>query len=191
MQALKETIIMDQEVKLPAGTTIVKPETYSAPQTTQPKSVVMGVPDFEVDPTLPRIVYPHYTNNDRTELTCTLIRPDGSAHMEQGIPKDPNHPLCKDIFNQYTEEEIAHNTKRQIHLEAKTNEAAKAQEENAKNIKYREDIWEMKQTFLNMDIVKKESNKDLRRKIRKSRTVIEAQAYGIACILREDEQSGN
>lgn len=101
-----------------------------------------------------------------------------------------NHPLCKDIFNQYTEEEIAHNTKRQIHLEAKTNQAAKEQEENAKNIKYREDIWEMKQTFLNMDIVKKESNKDLRRKIRKSRTVIEAQAYGIACILREDEQSG-
>jgi flagellar biosynthesis component FlhA len=91
---------------------------------------------------------------------------------------------------QYTEEEVAHNTSRQVHMHAKTMEAAKEAEEQAKNTKYREDIWEMKQTFLNMDVVKRDTNKDLRRKIRKSRTVIEAQAYGIACILRDDEQFG-
>lgn len=174
---------MEQEVKIPDGVTIEKPASAES-------STKMVIPDFEVDPSLPRIVFPHYTNNARTELSCTLLRPDGSAHTEQGIPKDPAHPLCKDIFMQYTEEEVSHNTSRQVHMHAKTMEAAKEAEEQAKNTKYREDIWEMKQTFLNMDVVKRDTNKDLRRKIRKSRTVIEAQAYGIACILRDDEQFG-
>lgn len=180
---------MDQEVKIPEGVSIEKPVPEPKSNTPKPKSP--KVPNFEVDPTLPRIVFPHYTNNDKTELACTLIRPDGSAHMEMNIPKDPNHPLCKDIFVQYDDSEIIHNTNRQIHLNSKANEAAEEAAKHEKQNKQREDIWEMKQTFLGMDVVKQESNKDLRRKIRKSRTVIEAQAYGIACILREDGKSTN
>ena len=173
---------MNREAKIPEGVTIDKPEPEARTGTT--------IPDFEVDPTLPRIVYPHYTNNERTELACTLIRPDGSAHMEKGIPADPNHPLFKDIEKQYRPEEIRHNTNRQIQIETKTNEAAKEQEKQARNSKAREDIWEMKTTMLALDPLKEEQNKEFRRAIRKSKTIIEAQAYGIAAILRSYDSKG-
>jgi len=173
---------MNREAKIPDGVTIDKP----APE--QPRA--MGIPEFEIDPTLPRIIFPHYTNNDKTELACTLIRPDGQAHMEKGIPADKNHPLFKDIVAQFSEEEIQHNTNRQIRIETKTNEAAKEVEKQAKNSKAREDIWEMKTTMLALGPLKEECNKEFRRAIRKSKTVIEAQAYGIAAILRSYDSKG-
>jgi len=47
----------------------------------------------------------------------------------------------------------------------------------------------MKQEFLNMDLVKQDKHKHWRRKIRKATTVIQAQAYGIACIIKDAEDS--
>ena len=105
-------IIMDQEVKVPEGVTIDKPTLLAesdGPSVTDRNAgitqtvVGMNIPDFEVDPALPRILFPHYIDNSHKMLACTLLRPDGSASMETGIPKDPQHPLCADIFQQYTE----------------------------------------------------------------------------------------
>lgn len=186
-------IIMDQEVKVPEGVTIDKPTIVNTPAETDrregvtQKVVGIAIPDFEVDPALPRILFPHYIDNSHKLLACTLLRPDGSASMESNIPKDPQHPLCADIFQQYTEDEVLHNTQREIHTVAKITEAAKDMQVEEKQQQKREHLWDAKQAYLAMDQLKIPENKPLRREIRKSQTKLEADAYGMAAILRAYE----
>ena len=107
-----------KEAKVPAGMTIKQPEPEQNPQ---PK----GLPtkEFDIDPGLPIIQYPHYTNNAKSELACILVRPDGMASIEQKIPKDEKHPLYRDISIQFTEEEILTNTNREVQLQVARNKA--------------------------------------------------------------------
>ena len=90
--------------KVPAGMEVKQPEPE---QTSQQKPLT--IKEFDLDPTLPTIQYPHYVNNSRTELSCILLRPDGMATVERNIPKDEKHPLYRDIILQFTEEEILKN----------------------------------------------------------------------------------
>jgi hypothetical protein len=175
-------IIMDQEGKLPEGVTIDKPISNK-----QERPRGFPIPDFVADPSLPRIIFPHYIDNKRSMLAATLLRPDGSAATESGIPKDPNHPLCADIFAQYTEEEILHNTQRQIQMHASAEKAAGEMEKDQKQNATREALWEAKQAYLAMDIMSIPENKEFRRQVRKSETKLEADAFGIAAVLRAYE----
>ena len=93
------------DVKLPEGTSIEEPAK-------EKKAPGMVIPNFNVSADLPLIVYPHFTNNNRSELACILLPPGpggpgtGQPVSEKGIPADPKHPLFKDIMSQFTEDEI-------------------------------------------------------------------------------------
>ena len=52
--------------KVPEGVTVETPKTSEIKK--------LPIPDFGLDPALPIISNPHYTNNDRTELACILLR---------------------------------------------------------------------------------------------------------------------
>ena len=102
--------------KVPEGVTVETPKTSEIKK--------LPIPDFGLDPALPIISNPHYTNNDRTELACILLRPDGMATQEKGIPTDEKHPLYRDIRKQYSEDEIRHNTSRQMQIQNALNKSA-------------------------------------------------------------------
>jgi len=169
--------------KVPEGVTVETPKKEELKK--------LPIPDFSLDPTLPMITNPHYTNNNKSELACVLIRPDGMATTEKGIPADPNHPLFRDITKQFSEDEIRHNTARQVHIQSKLNEAA----EEAKTHKEREDrraaLWSIKSTFLDLPQVKGTEFKTLKRKLRSATSPEEAQAFGIAIIIKEAEKDGD
>ena len=173
-----------KEAKVPAGMTIKKP---NPEQNQQPK----GLPtkEFDIDPSLPIIQYPHYTNNAKDELACLLVRPDGMASMERKIPKDTNHPLYTDISIQFTEEEILTNTNREVQLQKANNKAM----EEAKQAKEREEkrakLWEVKSEFMEMEAVKNSTEKSLKRNLRKATSWFEALAYGCAILIKEDSKS--
>ena len=71
--------------KVPEGVEV------KTPQKSELKT--LPIPNFSLDPSLPLIVNPHYTNNARSELACVLLRPDGMATQEKQIPTDEKHPL--------------------------------------------------------------------------------------------------
>lgn len=176
--------------KVPEGMTIEKPKEekpQSEPKQARPQRSGLDIPSFEVDPNLPTIVYPHYTNNAKTELACVLLRPDGMSVREQGIPKDENHPLYRDIKSQYSEQEIDHNTDREIQIQSKKSKAAEEQSKQQKRLDQRAQLWERKQQFLDMDIVRKTKHKELKRKLRSATNPELALAYGIAIIIKESE----
>tara|TARA_B100000575_G_scaffold289934_1_gene292651 strand:- start:1864 stop:2403 length:540 start_codon:yes stop_codon:yes gene_type:complete len=173
-----------REAKVPSGMTIKKPDQE---QNKQPKG--LPVKQFDVDPGLPIIQYPHYTNNAKTELACLLVRPDGQASMEGKIPKDDNHPLYRDIFAQFTEEEILTNTNREVQLQTARNKAAEEATTAREREEKRAKLWEVKSEFMEMDVVKNSSEKSLKRNLRKAATWFEALAYGCAILIKEDSKS--
>lgn len=174
-----------KQAKVPEGMSIEKPEKVERPVRSG-----LNIPDFSVDAGLPNIYYPHYTNNAKNLLSCLLVRPDGMTIKEDNIPKDDKHPLYRDIKAQYTEQEIDHNTNREIAIQrAKQKDSElKVKEENRE--KRRADLWAKKSTFLDMDIVKNTKHKNLKRKLRQATNPEEALAFGVAIIIKESEEDG-
>lgn len=176
-----------QTAKVPAGVTIEPPAPEAKPK---PKVQgggyrIPGIPQVDHDPGLPRIINPHYTNNKRTELSCVLMRPDGQCMVERGIVKDMQNPLWRDIKSQFSEEEIDLNTQREVIVRNSLTKAAEQVATEQKRLKRREDLWSHKTSYLDMEVVKNTKHKILKRKLRSATTPEEAQAYGIAIIIKE------
>lgn len=176
------TNVIQGEVMIPEGVKLERPEPK------RPKGITIpGIPDVERDPNLPKIIYPHYTNNKRDKLACLLMRPDGMTMMERDIPKDNNHPLYRDIRQQFSEEEIDLNTLREISVQKQLQKAEEAAMNERRRLERREELWNQKSTFLDMDVVKNTKFKSLKRKLRSATSPLEAQAYGIAILIKESE----
>tara|TARA_B100001113_G_C20955959_1_gene555301 strand:- start:52 stop:585 length:534 start_codon:yes stop_codon:yes gene_type:complete len=169
--------------KIPEGVRVETPKVNEIKQ--------LPIPEFSLDPSLPIISNPHYTNNKRTELACVLLRPDGMATQEKGIPTDEKHPLYRDIKKQFSEDEIRHNTQRQMQVQNALQAAAKADEDNRAREDKRSRLWSTKSTFLDLEQVRNTEFKVLKRKLRSAQTPEEAQAFGIAIIIKEAEKDGN
>ena len=174
--------------KVPAGMTIEKPKP-EIEEKRQTKERPLSIKDFSLDPDLPIIQNPHFTNNARTEMACTLIRPDGMAMIEKNIPTDKNHPLYRDIMNQFTEAEIETNTKRTISIQNAHAEAQKEKNKEIERDKVRQELWDTKSKFMEMDMVKNSDEKLLKRNLRKATTPYEAMAYGVAILVKESDKS--
>lgn len=172
------------EAKVPAGMTIEKPK-EEVREVHNPNPAVHVKTDFYVDPGLPQIVFPHYINNDKTMLACVLVRPDGNTHKEDNIPKDSSHPVYRDIKKQFDESEILANTKKQANHVRLAQEVEASNRKDEADSKQRQDLWEAKQAYLKLPAVVE--FKSFKRMIRKSQTVIEAQAYAIGAILKAHE----
>ena len=169
--------------KIPDGVTV------ETPKKSELKS--LPIPDFSLDPTLPMITNPHYTNNSRTEMACILLRPDGMATQEKGIPTDEKHPLYRDIKRQFSEDEIRQNTQRQVKIQSELSKAAESEKEVRDREEKRAKLWEIKSTFLDLPQVKGTEYKSLKRKLRSATSAEEAQAFGIAIIIKEAEKDGD
>ena len=168
--------------KIPEGVTV------ETPKPTELKK--LPIPDFSLDPTLPMITNPHYTNNNKTELACVLLRPDGMATQEKNIPADDKHPLYRDIKKQFSEDEIRHNTARQVQIQDKLKKADEEQQTIQERENRRAALWSIKSTFLDLPEVKGTEFKTLKRKLRSATSPEEAQAFGIAIIIKEAEKDG-
>ena len=168
--------------KVPAGMEVKQPEPKQEPKP-------LTIKEFDLDPTLPTIQYPHYVNNSRTELSCILLRPDGMATVERQIPKDEKHPLYRDIVLQFTEEEILTNTNREIQIQKAKQKANEDARLNKEREEIRAKLWEVKSQFMDLDAVKNSNEKILKRNLRKSTSYFEALGYGVAILIKESEKS--
>ncbi len=171
-----------RNAKVPDGMSIQPPKQEQKPQP-------LRVKEFDLDPSLPTIQYPHYTNNNKTELSCLLIRLDVMATVEKNIPNDPNHPLYRDISNPFTEEELLTNTIREMQIQKAKQKADADFKKNADREALRAKLWAVKSEFMDLDVVKNSEEKILKRNLRKSTTYYEALGYGVAILIKESEKS--
>jgi len=131
------------------------------------------------------IVNPHWTNNARTKLSAEYHYDDGRVLTVSMSKEDRSNPDLAEIYAKFTMDEINTNTNVNV-LKVQTirlqeHQANLAKEERRKN----EELYVAKLALFEIDVVSNSTNSLLKSQIRKSKTVLEANAWAVGLMMDE------
>lgn len=130
---------------------------------------------------------PYWSNKDNRHLIVTIEHPNGQTSMASIQDSDGTNPDMKAVLEQYTEDEIDDNTKRGLD---RRNENIKRQMERRESQAARgrqEMLFNCKLEAFEIDAIKNSKNTELKRMIRKSKSIMEIQAYSTMLLMKELE----
>jgi hypothetical protein len=130
---------------------------------------------------------PYWSNKDNRHLIVTIEMPNGQHNMASIMDPDDINPDMKAVLEQYTEEEIDENTQKGLD---RRNENIKQQMERRESQLARskqEMLFNCKLEAFEVDAIKNSKNTELKRLIRKSKSVMEVQAYATILMMKEIE----
>jgi hypothetical protein len=143
----------------------------------------------EIPPEPPKKEYlnPYWSNKENRHLIVTIKFPNGKTSTASIQDTDGSNPDMKEIMKVYTEEDIDANTQKGLdarnekirkHAERKESQKARAKQEA---------LFAIKLEMFEIDTIKNSENKELKRRIRKAKTIPEAQAYCTILLMKELE----
>jgi hypothetical protein len=130
---------------------------------------------------------PYWSNKDNRHLIVTIEQPNGQHSMASIMDPDGTNPDMKAVLEQYTEEEIDTNTQEGLD---RRNENIKRQMERRESQHARakqEALFNCKLEAFEVDAIKNSKNTELKRMIRKSKSIMEVQAYATILLMKELE----
>ena len=134
-----------------------------------------------------KYLFPYWSNKDNRHLIVTIENSDGQSSMASIMDPDGTNPDMKSVLEQYTEDEIDNNT--QVGLDRR-NENIKRQMERRESQMVRgkqESLFNCKLEAFEVDAIKNSKNTEMKRKIRKSKSIMEVQAYATILLMKELE----
>jgi len=132
---------------------------------------------------------PYWSNKENRHLIVTIKLPNGIERMASIQDKDGTNPDMKEVLRVFTEEQIDENTK--VNLEKRNDSIKKTAErrESQKARAQQEALFAAKLEAFEIDTIKNSKNTQLKRMIRKSKTIMEVTAY-TTILLMKDLESG-
>jgi hypothetical protein len=130
---------------------------------------------------------PYWSNKDNRHLIVTIEMPNGQHSMASIMDPDDTNPDMKAVLEQYTEEEIDANTQEGLD---RRNENIKRQMERRESQQARarqEALFNCKLEAFEVESIKNSKNTELKRLIRKSKSIMEVQAYATILLMKELE----
>ena len=130
---------------------------------------------------------PYWSNKENRHLIVTIEQPNGQHSMASIMDPDSTNPDMKAVLEQYTEEEIDANTQEGLD---RRNENIKRQMERRESKQARakqEALFNCKLQAFEVDAIKNSKNTELKRMIRKSKSIMEVQAYATILLMKELE----
>ena len=130
---------------------------------------------------------PYWSNKENRHLIVTIEQSNGQTSMASIQDSDGTNPDMKAVLEQYTEDEIDDNTKKGLDIR---NENIKRQMERRESQAVRgrqEMLFNCKLEAFEIDAIKNSKNTELKRMIRKSKSVMEVQAYATILLMKELE----
>ena len=130
---------------------------------------------------------PYWSNKDNRHLIVTIEQPNGQTSMASIQDSDGTNPDMKAVLEQYTEDEIDNNTKNGLdrrnenikrQMERRESQAARARQEV---------LFGAKLAAFEVEEIKNSKNTELKRMIRKSKSIMEVQAYATILLMKELE----
>jgi|GEM_PF-1216284 len=134
-----------------------------------------------------KYLFPYWSNKDNRHLIVTIENSDGQSSMASIMDPDGTNPDMKSVLEQYTEDEIDNNT--QVGLDRR-NENIKRQMERRESQMVRgkqESLFNCKLEAFEVDAIKNSKNTEMKRLIRKSKSIMEVQAYATILLMKELE----
>ena len=128
---------------------------------------------------------PYWSNKENRHLIVTIEQPNGQHSMASIMDPDSTNPDMKAVLEQYTEEEIDANTQEGLD---RRNENIKRQMERRESKQARakqEALFNCKLQAFEVDAIKNSKNTELKRMIRKSKSIMEVQAYATILLMKE------
>jgi len=132
---------------------------------------------------------PYWSNKENRHLIVTIKLPNGIERMASIQDKDGTNPDMKEVLRVFTEEQIDENTK--VNLDKRNDSIKKTAErrESQKARAQQEALFAAKLEAFEIDTIKNSKNTQLKRMIRKSKTIMEVTAY-TTILLMKDLESG-
>lgn len=130
---------------------------------------------------------PYWSNKDNRHLIVTIELANGQHSMASIQDPDGTNPDMKSVLEQYTEEEIDANTQEGLD---RRNENIKRQMERRESQNARakqEALFNCKLQAFEVDAIKNSKNAEMKRMIRKSKSIMEVQAYATILLMKELE----
>ena len=130
---------------------------------------------------------PYWSNKDNRHLIVTIELANGQHSMASIQDPDGTNPDMKAVLAQYTEEEIDANTQEGLD---RRNENIKRQMERRESQNARakqEALFNCKLQAFEVETIKNSKNTELKRMIRKSKSIMEVQAYATILMMKELE----
>jgi len=130
---------------------------------------------------------PYWSNKDNRHLIVTIEISNGQHSMASIQDPEGTNPDMKAVLEQYTEEEIDANTQEGLD---RRNENIKRQMERRESQQARarqEALFNCKLQAFEVDAIKNSKNTELKRMIRKSKSIMEVQAYATILLMKELE----
>lgn len=127
---------------------------------------------------------PYWVNNSKQSVIVKIIYDDDvidTAH----INREEGNPDWQELLNTFSIRDIDKSTQK---LDEELEEQKRMKEESIKDSKQRaegDEIFGAKLAIFEIDEVKNSKNRTLKSKIRKAKSVIEAQAYASILIMKE------
>jgi len=134
---------------------------------------------------------PYWSNKENRHLIVTIRFPNGKESMSSIQDKDGTNPDMKAVLEEFSEEEIDENTRKGIQ---QRDENVKKQVERKESHMLRvkqESLFAAKLEAFEIDTIKKSSNTKIKRLIRKSKSIMEVQAYCSILLMQEIENEEN
>lgn len=129
------------------------------------------------------IVNPHWTNNARTVLAAEFRYEDGRVVNAVITDTTANNADYVEITKMFSADELEQNTRRRIRDVINEQTRIKEQEAAMAQRKLQEELFAVKLKIFEVESIKTSENRDLKSKIRKSKSDVEAIAYAAALLL--------
>lgn len=132
-----------------------------------------------------RIENPIWYNDEKTQVICNMITGSGRFTAVINKPEEGNNPDWDMVTSKYTNQQIDDNTlKNKNNIEKIKNqkfEEYKLQVDKSQ----KEALFNVKAEAFEIDLIKNSTNRELKNKLRRSKSILEAQI--LASILYKEE----
>lgn len=131
---------------------------------------------------------PYWGNDEKTQVMCEFHYEDGSAQIAAVTDTEEGNPDWKEIFNNFTTQQIDELTDGAL-AEAREEHEKKKQMQRDEVERMKVDaLFQAKLDAFDIDMIKNSKNRELKSKIRKAKSLIEVTAFASALITLEHEK---
>lgn len=130
---------------------------------------------------------PYWSNRENRHLIVTIVQPNGKEQIASIHDKEGTNPDMKAVLAEYTEEQIDEFTNKALERRNQNIKRTAERRESQRARAKQEALFAAKLQAFEVDVIKNSKNTELKRMIRKSKSILEAQAYATILIMKEFE----
>lgn len=132
-----------------------------------------------------KIVNPHWINNARTIISADFVYDDGRVLTATISESETTNPDLIEIKQNFSDDQLEENTRQKIRSVSDQRLKDQEQKEAQALRKQQEELFAAKLKIFEIDSIKNSTNREMKSRIRKSKSDVEATAWAAVLMLEE------